>query len=84
MCVYTVSLYVVCAMRPCVLVCLQGHVVMGTQAVSVYQQVMEKTKGLSFKSQMLAMNLEKKFAPKSKDSVSIIVRYTDINTSRCD
>ena len=44
---------------------------MGTQAVSVYQQVIEKTKGLSFRSQMLAMNLEKKFAPKDKDSVSL-------------
>jgi len=41
-----------------------GHVVMGTQAVSVYQQVIEKTKGLSFRSQMLAMNLEKKLGIK--------------------
>jgi len=37
-----------------------GHVVMGTQAVSPYQQVIEKTKGLSFRSQMLAINIEKK------------------------
>ena len=41
---------------------------MGTQAVSVYQQVIEKTKGLSFRSQMLAMNLEKKLG--IKDNVS--------------
>ncbi|ELT88021.1 hypothetical protein CAPTEDRAFT_159549 [Capitella teleta] len=37
-----------------------GHVVMGTQAVSPYQQVIEKTKGLAFRSQMLVMNIEKK------------------------
>ncbi len=40
--------------------CFQGHVVMGTQAVSPYQQVIEKTKGLAFKSPMLVMNIEKK------------------------
>ncbi|XP_046565823.1 eukaryotic translation initiation factor 3 subunit E-like [Haliotis rubra] len=37
-----------------------SHVVMGTQAVSPYQQVIEKTKNLSFRSQMLAINMEKK------------------------
>ena len=37
-----------------------GHVVMGNSAVSPYQQVIEKTKSLSFRSQMLAMNIEKK------------------------
>ncbi|XP_070556963.1 eukaryotic translation initiation factor 3 subunit E-B-like [Ptychodera flava] len=46
----------------------QGHVVMGTQAVSAYQQVIEKTKGLSFRSQMLAMNVEKKLAMKHQNS----------------
>ena len=40
--------------------------VMGTQAISPYQQVIEKTKGLSFRSQMLTMNIEKKLA-KSQD-----------------
>merc|ERR1719187_510523 len=39
-----------------------GHVVMGNNAVSPYQQVIEKTKSLSFRSQMLAMNIEKKMA----------------------
>ncbi|RLW13269.1 hypothetical protein DV515_00000473 [Chloebia gouldiae] len=39
---------------------VQGHVVMGNNAVSPYQQVIEKTKSLSFRSQMLAMNIEKK------------------------
>ncbi|KAF2981928.1 hypothetical protein EK904_011882 [Melospiza melodia maxima] len=38
----------------------EGHVVMGNNAVSPYQQVIEKTKSLSFRSQMLAMNIEKK------------------------
>nr|XP_038027598.1 eukaryotic translation initiation factor 3 subunit E-like [Anas platyrhynchos] len=37
-----------------------GHVVMGNNAVSPYQQVIEKNKSLSFRSQMLAMNIEKK------------------------
>ena len=36
------------------------HVVMGNSAVSPYQQVIEKTKSFSFKSQVLAMNIEKK------------------------
>lgn len=48
---------------------IQGHVVMGTQAVSPYQQVIEKTKGLAFRSQMLAMNIEKKLGLRT-DSVS--------------
>ncbi|XDV40629.1 hypothetical protein PO909_009673 [Leuciscus waleckii] len=39
-----------------------GHVVMGNNAISPYQQVIEKTKSLSFRSQMLAMNIEKKQA----------------------
>lgn len=38
----------------------QGHVVMGTQAVSPYQQLIEKTKTLSFRTQMLSINVEKK------------------------
>lgn len=42
---------------------------MGTQAISPYQQVIEKTKTLAFKSQMLAMNIEKKLGLKA-DSVS--------------
>lgn len=36
-----------------------GHVVMGTKAVSVYEQVMEKTKLLSFRAQSMAFQLEK-------------------------
>jgi len=37
-----------------------GHVVMGTQTISPYQQLIEKTKALSFRSHMLQINLEKK------------------------
>ncbi|TKC47971.1 hypothetical protein EI555_000258 [Monodon monoceros] len=43
-----------------------GHVVMGNSAVSPYQQVIEKTKSLSFRSQMLAMNIEKKLNQNSR------------------
>lgn len=51
---------------------------MGTQAVSVYQQVIEKTKGLSFRSQMLAMNLEKKLG--IKDTVSNSSSYFSLQS----
>ncbi|TNN45092.1 Eukaryotic translation initiation factor 3 subunit E-A [Liparis tanakae] len=44
-----------------------GHVVMGNNAISPYQQVIEKTKSLSFRSQMLAMNIEKKQAQSTKN-----------------
>ncbi|KAL4690948.1 hypothetical protein H8959_013909 [Pygathrix nigripes] len=43
-----------------------GHVVMGNNAVSPYRQVIEKTKSLSFRSQMLAMNIEKKLNQNSR------------------
>merc|ERR1719153_1171686 len=38
----------------------QGTVVMGVGTNSPYQQLIEKTKALSFRSQMLLMNIEKK------------------------
>uniref|UniRef100_A0A8C5E3H2 Eukaryotic translation initiation factor 3 subunit E n=1 Tax=Gouania willdenowi TaxID=441366 RepID=A0A8C5E3H2_GOUWI len=47
-----------------------GHVVMGNNAVSPYQQVIEKTKSLSFRSQMLAMNIEKKQAYNNRNEAS--------------
>lgn len=56
-------------LQKCGWFCLQGHVVMGTQAVSPYQQVIEKTKSLSFRSQLLAMNIEKKLGAKTQDGV---------------
>lgn len=43
--------------------------VMGNNAVSPYQQVIEKTKSLSFRSQMLAMNIEKKISHSSRNEV---------------
>jgi len=39
------------------------HVVLGTQPPDVYQQVIEKTKGLCFRSYVLAQNIEKRVAP---------------------
>lgn len=43
---------------------------MGNNAISPYQQVIEKTKSLSFRSQMLAMNIEKKQAQSTKTEAS--------------
>ncbi|EHB12276.1 Eukaryotic translation initiation factor 3 subunit E [Heterocephalus glaber] len=48
-----------------------GHVVMGNNAVSPYQQVIEKTKSLSFRSQMLAMNIEKKLHQNSRSELRL-------------
>lgn len=53
----------------------QGHVVMGTQAVSVYQQVLDKTKGLSLRSQELYNGIEKRLGLKEKDTVSFIIQH---------
>ena len=39
-----------------------GHVILGSKPADVYQQVIEKTKGLSFRSYVLAQNLEKRSA----------------------
>jgi len=36
----------------------ENHVIMGTKHPSIYQQVIEKTKGLSFRSTVLANNLQ--------------------------
>lgn len=44
---------------------------MGNNAVSPYQQVIEKTKSLSFRSQMLAMNIEKKMAHSNRNEVGV-------------
>merc|ERR550534_2860516 len=46
----------------------QGHVVMGTQAVSPYQQLIEKTKTLSVRSQKLATDIEKKLNARNADA----------------
>ena len=46
---------------------LQGHVVMGQQAVSPYQQVFEKTKALAYRSQVLVMKIENKLGAKANE-----------------
>merc|ERR1712018_1030562 len=46
-----------------------GHVVMGTQAVSPYQQVIEKTKGLAFRSQMLIVKIEKTLGSRVNEGI---------------
>lgn len=43
-----------------------GHVVMGTQGISPYLQLIEKTKALAMRSQMLAFNVEKRASSKSE------------------
>ena len=43
-----------------------GHVILGTQPPDVYQQVIEKTKGLSFRSYVLAQNIEKRAAARAE------------------
>lgn len=48
---------------------------MDTQAVSPYHQVIEKTKGLAFRSQMLTMNIEKKVAKNQDVSIIIVIFY---------
>mmetsp|Transcript_24288 Transcript_24288/g.55272 ORF Transcript_24288/g.55272 Transcript_24288/m.55272 type:complete len:281 (-) Transcript_24288:280-1122(-) len=39
-----------------------GHVILGLEPPDVYQQLIEKTKGLSFRSYVLAQNMEKRSA----------------------
>lgn len=48
----------------------QGHVVMGTNAVSPYQQLIEKTKAMTIRCQVLSMNIEKKLAAERQSSTS--------------
>ncbi|XP_012563116.1 eukaryotic translation initiation factor 3 subunit E [Hydra vulgaris] len=42
----------------------QGHVVMGTQAAAVHQQVIERTKGIMYRTQTVAQSIDKKLASK--------------------
>lgn len=56
----------------------QGHVVMATQTVSPYQQLIEKTKMLSVRSQKLAADIEKKLTVRNADvSISNSVNSID-------
>merc|ERR1719361_1814675 len=44
----------------------QGHVVMGTQAAAVHEQVIERTKGLMYRTQMVSASIDKKLASQQK------------------
>merc|ERR1739838_68423 len=44
----------------------KGHVVMGTQAAAVHQQVIERTKGLMYRTQMVVASIDKKLATQQK------------------
>jgi len=46
-----------------------GHVILGVQPPDVYQQVIEKTKGLSFRSYVLAQNIEKRNLQQAEEDV---------------
>ena len=39
---------------------IQGHVIMMSQPQSIYQRVIDKTKGLAFQAQFLAQSIEKR------------------------
>merc|ERR1712113_506994 len=47
-----------------------GHVILGVQPPDVYQQVIEKTKGLTFRSHVLAQNIEKRSISLSASNMS--------------
>merc|ERR1719403_39408 len=44
----------------------QGHVVMGTQAAAVHQQVIDRTKGIMDRTQNIIWNIDKKVASQQK------------------
>ncbi|CAG0922626.1 unnamed protein product, partial [Notodromas monacha] len=63
----------------------KGHVVMGTQAVSPYSQLIEKTKALSLRTQMLALQIEKRITTVRAGEVSLffsLVRSGEDRTSK--
>merc|ERR1719282_62397 len=44
----------------------QGHVVMGTQAAAVHQQVIERTKGIMYRTQIVVTSIDKKLQAKQQ------------------
>merc|ERR1719297_745745 len=48
----------------------QGTVVMGVETNSPYQQLIEKTKGLMYRTQMVVASIDKKLATQQKNSTS--------------
>ena len=49
----------------------QGHVIMMSQPQSIYQKVIDKTKGLAFQAQFLAQSIDKRLA--AQENVSKII-----------
>lgn len=54
----------------------QGHVVMGTQAASVQQQVIEKTKGVVLKTQTLMINMGKRLSTTQNYQEPFVMAWT--------
>ncbi len=48
----------------------KGHVVFGAQAISPYQQIIEKTKNLTMRANAISLSIDKKM--KNVDNVSLI------------
>lgn len=46
-----------------------GHVIMGTQAVSQYHQLIEKTQAMRLRTEMLAVSIEKTVQKKNERSM---------------
>ena len=63
----------------------KGHVVMGTQAAAVHQQVIERTKGIMYKTQAVIASIDKKLASQLKQpytepfTVCIYMKYVLID-----
>ena len=49
----------------------QGHVIMMSQPQSIYQKVIDKTKGLEFQAQFLAQSIDKRLAAQATVSKGI-------------
>lgn len=65
-----------------------GHVVMGTQPLSPYQQLLEKIDTLSVRSEALQAIIERKIKAKGTDSVSsiyvlLIIKLVSKNQNQC-
>ena len=61
----------------------QGHVIMNTQPQSVYQRVIDKTKGLAFQSQFIAQNIDKKRAALASGVGSVVNSVKIVTTTYC-
>ena len=50
----------------------QGHVIMMTQPQSIYQRVIDKTKGLAFQAQFLAQSIDKRLSAQATMSKPLL------------